>query len=317
VSHRNYNDVRVEGKTIGRGMRESENRYEAIREFCGRYSRPISVLDLGAGEGYFTIRLSEDFEGVFVAIESDGRRGLLDILERNGDPNILLLESRLDFQGLKAIKSVQHFDVVLALNVVHHFNDPFQEVLDVIMSMCSYCFFEHPSGGEDLSGKNQRRVRKEPLSFEGLDPQHLLSTPWRRNSEKLRDLWLLSNRGPKTIDRRWSGGAWYPPDKRISVLSDFDHIGVNYTHRAEERDWVQGLDLRTFLEWGGSYPGREKIIGMLRDAGSEGAVDLVPNNVILTGSGLEYIDQVEWAPDYTPTSVTELVLYLDSRGWDL
>ena len=71
-----YNDVRIKGKTVSLGYRNSENRYKEIFEFCKKFNRPISVLDLGAAEGYFTFRLSEDFSGVFVAVESNPKRKL-------------------------------------------------------------------------------------------------------------------------------------------------------------------------------------------------------------------------------------------------
>ena len=43
-----YNDVRIKGKTILSGYRNSEKRYDEIFKFCKKFNRPISVLDLGA-----------------------------------------------------------------------------------------------------------------------------------------------------------------------------------------------------------------------------------------------------------------------------
>ena len=77
-----YNDIRINGKTISLGYRNSEKRYSEIFKFCKKFNRPISVLDLGAAEGYFTFRLAEDFSGVFVAVESNPERKLLELCKK-------------------------------------------------------------------------------------------------------------------------------------------------------------------------------------------------------------------------------------------
>ena len=87
-----YNDIRIKGKTISTGYRNSEERYEEIFKFCKQFNRPISVLDLGAAEGYFTFRLAEDFSGVFIAVESNPERKLLELCVKNNNHNVLLLD---------------------------------------------------------------------------------------------------------------------------------------------------------------------------------------------------------------------------------
>lgn len=72
-----YTDIRIKGKIISYGYRDCEIRYDKISEFCSNYTRPISILDLGAAEGYFTFRLAEDFDGIFTAVECDPNRKLL------------------------------------------------------------------------------------------------------------------------------------------------------------------------------------------------------------------------------------------------
>ncbi len=45
----------LKGETISSGYRNSEKRYDEVFQFCKKFNRPISVLDLGAAEGYFYI----------------------------------------------------------------------------------------------------------------------------------------------------------------------------------------------------------------------------------------------------------------------
>ena len=294
-----YNDIRINGKTLSLGYRNSEKRYSEIFKFCKKFNRPISVLDLGAAEGYFTFRLAEDFPGVFVAVESNPERKLLELCKKNNDPKVLLLNKQMNLKNLKNIKEVQHFDIVLALNIIHHFDEPFQDVLETLVSMSSFCFLEHPNSLENESTKNSQRLDTEKLDLEKFKPILLnknpsgLGNPLNKKLE--RSLWLLQNTQSKTIDRGWRGTSKYTeefgPGNHISIKSNFDEINVDYGLRDEKRNWIQGIDLRTFLEYGGVYPTNKKIINLIDNLKIKNAKDLGPHNLILNGERLFLIDQ--------------------------
>ena len=294
-----YNDIRINGKTLSLGYRNSEKRYSEIFKFCKKFNRPISVLDLGAAEGYFTFRLAEDFDGVFVAVESNPERKLLELCKKNNDHKVLLLNKQMNLKNLKNIKEVQHFDIVLALNIVHHFDEPFQDVLETLVSMSSFCFLEHPNSLENESTKNSQRLDTEKLNLEKFKPILLNKNPSglgdSLNKKLERNLWLLQNTQSKTIDRGWRGASKYTeefgPGNQISIKSNFNEINVDYGLRDEKRNWIHGIDLRTFLEYDGVYPTNEKIINLINNLKIEYAKDLGPHNLILNGERLFLIDQ--------------------------
>ena len=294
-----YNDIRINGKTLSLGYRNSEKRYSEIFKFCKKFNRPISVLDLGAAEGYFTFRLAEDFDGVFVAVESNPERKLLELCKKNNDHKVLLLNKQMNLKNLKNIKEVQHFDIVLALNIIHHFDEPFQDVLETLVSMSSFCFLEHPNSLENESTKNSQRLDTEKLDLEKFKPILLNKNPSglgnSLNKKLERNLWLLQNTQSKTIDRGWRGASKYTeefgPGNQISIKSNFNEINVDYGLRDEKRNWIQGIDLRTFLEYDGVYPTNEKIINLIDNLKIEYAKDLGPHNLILNGERLFLIDQ--------------------------
>ena len=294
-----YNDIRINGKTLSLGYRNSEKRYSEIFKFCKKFNRPISVLDLGAAEGYFTFRLAEDFDGVFVAVESNSERKLLELCKKNNDPKVLLLNKQMNLKNLKNIKEVQHFDIVLALNIIHHFDEPFQDVLETLVSMSSFCFLEHPNSLENESTKNSQRLDTEKLDLEKFKPILLNKNPSglgnSLNKKLERNLWLLQNTQSKTIDRGWRGASKYTeefgPGNQISIKSNFNEINVDYGLRDEKRNWIHGIDLRTFLEYDGVYPTNEKIINLINNLKIEYAKDLGPHNLILNGERLFLIDQ--------------------------
>ena len=294
-----YNDIRIKGETISSGYRNSEKRYDEIFKFCKKFNRPISVLDLGAAEGYFTFRLSEDFSGVFIAVENNPERKLLELCIKNNDHKVLLLDKQMNLKNLKSLKEVQHFDIVLALNIIHHFDEPFQDVLDTLVSMSSFCFMEHPNSLENESTKNSQRLESEKLNLDSFDPILLNKTQsglGNSFNQKLeRNLWLLKNTQLKTIDRGWRGASKYSesfgPGNHISIKSNFDKIDIDYSLRDENRTWIQGIDLRTFLENNGVYPTNDEIINLIDDLKIENAKDLGPHNLILNGVNLFPIDQ--------------------------
>jgi len=294
-----YNDVRISGETVSSGYRNSEKRYDEIFQFCKKFNRPISVLDLGAAEGYFTFRLSEDFSGVFVAVENNPQRKLLELCIKNNNHNILLLDKQMNLKHLKHLKEVQHFDIVLALNIIHHFDEPFQDVLETLVSMSSFCFMEHPNSLEDNSTKNSHRLKTEKLKLEKFKPKLLnknQSGLGNFSNQKLeRDMWLLENTKSKTIDRGWRGSSKYNeqfgPNTEINIKSNFDEINVDYSLREEKRNWIHGIDLRTFLENNGVYPTNDEIIDLIDTMNVDDAQDLGPHNLILNGKQLFPIDQ--------------------------
>ena len=294
-----YNDIRIKGETISSGYRNSEKRYDKIFEFCKKFNRPISVLDLGAAEGYFTFRLSEDFSGVFVAIENNPQRKLLELCIKNDNRNIILLDKQMNLKHLKNLKDVQHFDIVLALNIIHHFEEPFQDVLETLVSMSSFCFMEHPNSLENNSTKNYHRLKSEKLNLEKFKPKLLnkiQSGLGNSINQKLeRNLWLLENTQSKTIDRGWRGASKYHkqfgPDTEIKIKSNFDEISVDYGLREEKRNWIHGIDLRTFLENNGVYPTNKEIMHLIDTMNIDNAKDLGPHNLILNGKQLFPIDQ--------------------------
>ena len=294
-----YNDVRIKGETVFSGYRNSKKRYDEIFQFCKKFNRPISVLDLGAAEGYFTFRLSEDFSGVFVAVENNPQRKLLELCIKNNNRNILLLDKQMNLKHLKHLKEVQHFDIVLALNIIHHFEEPFQDILETLVSMSSFCFMEHPNSLEDNSTKNSHRLKTEKLKLEKFKPKLLnknQSGLGNSSNQKLeRDMWLLENTKSKTIDRGWRGSSKYNeqfgPNTEINIKSNFDEINVDYSLREEKRNWIHGIDLRTFLENNGVYPTNDEIIHLIDTMNVDDAQDLGPHNLILNGKQLFPIDQ--------------------------
>ena len=307
-----YNDIWINGKVIQEGARPSEERYLKIAKFCENYKRPFSVLDIGAAEGYFTHRLASEFDGTFTAVEADESRCLLDVCKKNNNDKVFLLQKRFNLETLKRIAEVHYFDVILALNIIHHFDEPFQEVLDVIMSMCSYCLFEHPDEEEDKKTINFHRLKTEKLNLSKYDSKFLVDT--NRWSNINRKLYQLQNSALKKIKRKHTQGDYYKEGEGIIIDTSFSDISVRYLHREENRPWILGMNLRLFLECDGVYPTHARIFEMIDKMKISGdKLDLGPANLLLSNEKIDLIDQNDHAD--LITNKKELKEYLISGSY--
>ena len=102
------------------------------------------------------------------------------------------------------MSEVNYFDIILGLSVVHYFNEPFQEVLDTLMSMCSYCFFEHPNKNEGSATVNFQRLQREQIDFSKYNPKLMCETNVNHlGYEALtRKMYLLENKQSKKTSKQ-------------------------------------------------------------------------------------------------------------------
>ena len=99
-----------------------QERYAAIKQVLSQYDRPITVLDLGANNGYFSLKIAEDFDACCVLV--DGTERLTDICTLNAERNrVIHLQKRFNKADIQELARREHFDVVLALHVLHHVDD--------------------------------------------------------------------------------------------------------------------------------------------------------------------------------------------------
>jgi 2-polyprenyl-3-methyl-5-hydroxy-6-metoxy-1,4-benzoquinol methylase len=157
-----YQDAWVKGKRVAKGKRECEKRYLAIRKelrrlgySADRADRPISVLDIGAANGYFSFRLAEDFNANVTMIESSP--GIVKWMKLNGNPRVRLIHRTVTARELDAMAKKNRYDVVLALSVLHHFPD-FEKAIRAIFQLGDVVFVEPPAPEEAKGGYQGHRA---------------------------------------------------------------------------------------------------------------------------------------------------------------
>jgi SAM-dependent methyltransferase len=112
-----YQDIWVNGKLETKGVRSCADRYEIIKANCAEVK---TVLDIGANMCYFGIRLIEDFNCSVMAFEFHQFEMRQEIVSRNKTKNLIFLKRKLSLPDLQHMANYMHFDLVLAMSVIHH-----------------------------------------------------------------------------------------------------------------------------------------------------------------------------------------------------
>lgn len=269
------------GAVVSRGVRECDHRYQVIREFCEQYTRPFTVLDVGANLGYFSLRLAEDFDCTVVAVEGAYGTELARVLAENQNPRVIMLHREMSLADLACLADVEHFDVTLAMSVVHHLG-PFDETVEVLRRMGDHLILEIPV--EDNACNPQFHPRSVPDGvLLGWGASHLRDTD--------RPIYLLSQ--PKSgLEAAYLGSE--EGDVDVVISSSFDAKTVAYGSRDEVRGWWRGINLQTFLSFGGRVPSREAVAGMVRSEwDGEPHGDVQAWNIVLQGDGVKFIDRLD------------------------
>lgn len=294
-----YQDIWINGVVQTKGVRDCESRHKPIQAHCRKYNRPITVLDIGANLGYYSFRLSSEFDCTSVMIEGAEvyQKALLDLIKQQKcTDRLILLGTRVDLETLQELSKCEHFDVVLALRVVHHFLEPFHEVIDAIVSLGGFTFFELPTAGEDTV-RARARVQRELADHSKVLANYEYDEVGEFSihvGSTMSPMYLVENPKKKMITRPFYGS---PRHVQHSVESTFDSkslIKADPLKRGElVNDWVAGINLYTYHMLNGLFPDRRKVARRIESyalpSGSP-LTDIRPWNFILSGDRMALID---------------------------
>lgn len=280
-----YQDVWCRGKLIQQGVRSCAHRYSIIKQFLTQYKRPFTVLDLGANLGYFSFRIAEDFpNATVVSIENGNHVELHRLAVRNGNPGVFVLSKSMDYNDLLTLGACEHFDVVLALSIIHHF--PFSLTTgtnlvnwlgdNVIYELC----LPEEKTGNPIHFKNFKSMLPAVLSSTtelGSESSHL------KNSIS-RPILLHTQNKPYITKAYWNSIG----DTRIFVESNFNSKTVFPPGRTP-KDWVPGINLHTFCSLEGIFPSVPFLMSRIANP-PDTHTDQQPWNIIINRNGGFWID---------------------------
>jgi len=281
-----YQDIWIEGELDVEGERECASRYAVVAEVLAEFDRPFTLLDLGAADGYFGIRASQDFDCVSVLV--DPNPALPPLCARNPSGKTIVLSRQVTIEDIERMASCEHFDVVLALNILHHFPDP-DRVVSAVMSLGDRTIVETPPL-DDVGACGQPVIPRlyEELSSRG---GRLLTHSPSHVSDSMRPMWVFDT--PKTsIDRSYIDQPENLALGPVRIESTATTKRLTLGRKGEERDWIPGINLRTYQHLEGAHPPLDAIEGMIRNVRlpEPRHGDVRPWNFILDGERVHLID---------------------------
>jgi len=280
-----YQDIWVNGQCQSAGVRDCEARWKMLTPLLDRYHRPFTVLDLGANLGYFALRILENYpEATVVAVEDGYCDWLMDVVAANNDTDrLIVLRQHLTLDDLHTLGKAEHFDVTLALSVVHHIDGDYDDLLGALRGLGDHLILELPVEREACGQSVVRDVYVPP------DAEVLGHAPSHLSDQRRPVVWCSDMKDQ--LAHAYIGSPFGLAHMRID--STFDLKQVFFCTRPEHRDWIRGINLRTFLRMGGVKPDRAKLRQLVADAYDPAMAytDIQEWNVVLSGDAATLIDQ--------------------------
>ena len=221
--------------------KECKQRYNLLQSILSKYTRPFTMLDIGARQGYFSLRAAYNYpQSVFVMIEDISEAklypdyNLLDICLKNKElHNIILFNKGIIADDLQRLSECEHFDLVVAFNVFASDKINWPSIVDKIINLGDNILVEVPHELEDLRTDLESKRFALLWKFENSD---ILFFEGQKNL-LLRRHWLRPLTSSLTIE------STYESKK---LIKDYDKIVIT--------DWVPGINLITFKMYSGILP---------------------------------------------------------------
>ncbi len=274
-------------------------RYQIIKRVLDKYQRPFTMLDIGASQGYYSFRTAHDYDAVCVMIEGNNPAypmigsQLFDLCKANNQlNNVILFNKAVTPQDLQHLSECEHFDVVLALNIIHWFDTRWKEVADAIINMGSDIIIETPPQEAIAEAKNNI-IRKEIEDYLYAKKAKILGKVPRHTSNTMSTLYLVESNKQYLQRKTWLTSLLEsnthniistPQEKKLIKKVDWP----SDTYQTSE--WLPGINLLTFKMYQGDYPIKDIIKKSIEALKEIPHNDWSINNMILQGDNLAFID---------------------------
>lgn len=287
-----YQPIWLNGAELSlKHQRKCADRYEPMKAVFGSYRRPFTVLDIGANMGWFSFNISADYDATCILVDRKPELG--ELCQKNGG-KLIWLDSHLTGNQILKLSKCEHFDVILALNVLHYIKD-WPLAVKGLFDLCDHLIVETPVPTDPATTVSTQSDYAAILATL-FSKRHQLIGEFKHKGRDARPLmWfspLACDLTKQTLD---ADERKAPPVNGIKVRSDFGNkvVSIKRHGQTETRFWLHGMNLWNWKLLSGAYPARQKVNSMVERAVSQLGRphdDLVPWNFILDGESVRCID---------------------------
>lgn len=242
--------------------------YQLIASLVSKYTRPLTILDFGAGDGCHSFALASNFpHATCVMIEDNNNESdtvgdslLKRCHEHKHLKNIMYLKKFLDVKELFQLSECEHFDVIIAGNVLHYFGSQWHKAFSALHQMGDHVIIENPpvQVNTSVSSNNARR------SIDRFLRNHktpILGKVSRKNTRLQSTVYHLYTGNYHTIDRKNYLCQKKLPKGSRTIESSYTSkkmIKSKYG-KVTTYPWIAGIHFFTFKSLGGCYPEQTSI----------------------------------------------------------
>lgn len=318
-----YHDIIIDNVVVAKGVRlDCDSTYKVIQKILDNYSRPFTMLDIGAALGYFSFRVAHDYDATCVMIEpstADGLR-LLELCKLNQKlDNIILLNTNLDLDQTVRLSECEHFDVILLLNVIHWFGAQWRDIFEAVLKLGDNFIIQTPPASDNWSVNHEKHAEiNDYIIAKGgvVIGESLRENP--NTGEKLSTpIYLISNHGCTIYERSLVRSHWYKEYdlnilRKYKIYSNWHFKSLKKIDASGENfvSWSKGINLITFKALGGIYPTEQQLLANIDNMKRLFSSDTAINNIILQGNQCKFIDCFD---HFTNTAVNKNCAYFKNE----
>ncbi|MCI5052007.1 MAG: class I SAM-dependent methyltransferase [Simkaniaceae bacterium] len=301
-----YQDIIINGKVAKKANYnhdDCETRYQIIKPILERYNRNFTMIDLGCAQGYYSLKAAHEYpSSTFVMLEGNnqvypkiGNQLQSICIDNTALKNIILLNQRIRPEDITHMAKCEHFDVVLALNILHWFGDQWKELATAIVNLGHDIIIETPPCEKNLEA-NHVKVRNEIFAFlEENEAQIIGSIPRHTQKGLMANLYHIRGKRDRLEYKNWLGEDEDASQKDHIIVCDYNTKKLikkdrRYGDHTRTTDWVPGINMMTFLMNHGTYPENKTLEKAIRNLKDVKTSDWMINNMVIQGHNIEMID---------------------------
>lgn len=304
--HEQYQDIYINGQVMRKASNNERYRDECftiINSILSQYKRSFTMLDIGASQGYFTFRAAEKYpHSVFVMLKGSNKyypkisEQLHSIFNENTNAdNIIWLDRSIRSSDFVRLSQCEHFDVIVAQNILHWFPKDWKTLFDSFLKMSHVTIIELPPVDNGLD-ENQFKLRTDIHNYlRNRANQKLHGVSRHTNPNKKTSYYIFINESGRSYLDKTSMVHPSFGDREHLVTFDFSEKHLIKSNLASDlkyvksSTWHPGISLITYLCLNGQYPHRKDLSNNLLEDNEH--FDWMPNNMILQGSKMQLIDK--------------------------
>jgi hypothetical protein len=287
-----YQDIIINGKIVQKGIRQCSERLPHIEELCNEFKRPFTLLDIGCAFGYFVFSLAPKFpDSTFVMIEGGEveAKYLKQLCKLNNVNNVIFLNKHITPDDLIEIGNVEHFDIVLALNIVHHFDRGILEMMNIFNNIGEHVIMEFPVKGENSC--NQEAINNFNFDLIEENGGKLIAKTSSHVGAIKRPMYYFYNKKENINSPYWKNSP--SSFERPIIESDLVNKTIEIKRKNFKDNFIHGINLFTFFNLNGVFPEKEIIVEQLQNINVDDYADVRLWNFIISGKNIHAIDKID------------------------